>query len=282
MATILHPAQKLINERGMVLFMPPNCMDADKVSLSEPDIYTQSSSQLYPLGSKLEFCDGRVFRYCKHGATSTAAPIARLVMNSNYCPGATGHADEDGFEGAPYANAAAAATTVQIADTASTKNEYEDAMLVVYPSGHYTSYRIAGNDASGGTYTELVLDDPSGLKTAITTSTGITVYLSRFSNCRTFGAEGTAGYQSAIGVSQASGFTSAYYSWLQTKGACIVTPTAYFGDSANERACFYNPSDGTIGTAASYDPSSGYQCIGYLLSHTISGYGDLWVMLMLE
>ena len=276
---IVYPRHSLVSDRGAALSLPPSVVGG-RVSMDDPDVYAQSSVQLYPLATKLEYADGRIFRYGKHGATSTSVPLARLVGNANLCPGATGDPDVDGFEGDPYVAAAVDDEYVDLEiATAYAENFFEDGMLAVYPSGHFACYRIAGNDLGGGTYCRVYLDGK--LKTALLATTGITAYKSRFSQLKQVGAEG-AGYASAIGVSQASAFTADYFSWIQTKGPCIITPTAYFGDAVHQRGVYVNPNDGTIEAGDVYDPSTGYHCIGYLLSRTESGYGDLWVMLMLE
>lgn len=277
--TIHKPHHKLISENGAVLWLPSSVVGG-RGQMGTPDIYTQSSTQLYPLATKLEYADGRVFRYGKHGATSTQPPMARMVVNANLCPGATGDPDVDGYEGDPYIAAAAGTSQVDLEiATAYAENFFEDGMLAVYPTGHYNCYRISGSELGDGTYCRVYLDEP--LKTALTATTGVTAYKSRFSQLKVAGAEGSS-YASAVGVSQASVFTADYFSWIQTRGPCIITPTVYFGDSANERLCMLVPANGTMGTAASYDPSSGHQVVGYLLSRTESNYGDLWVMLMLE
>jgi len=248
-------------------------------NFQEPDIYSQSSSQLYPLGTKLEYADGRVFRYSKFGATETAPPIARVVTNANHVPG---DAATNGYEGTLDATSeyAVGATKLIMNDTTDrVENWYEDGMLAVYPDDHFVEYRIAGNEvATSVDDVTIYLDNPGGIKTAlVVSSTGITAYPSIYSNAQHAAA---AGYESAIGVCLCSAFTSAYFGWVQTWGRCIITPTAYFGDSANERLAMMW-SDGTIATAATADPSSGYQILGYLTQKTTSGYGDLEVMLQL-
>jgi hypothetical protein len=271
---------KIINKNGWSLWLPSPCIQGLE-NFDEPDIYAQSSVQLYPMGTKLEFADGRVFRYGKIGATSTGVPIARTVCNANFVPGSD---DVDGFEGAldSTSNYAIGSTTLVIDDVEDrAENYYEDGMLAVYPSGHYVEYRILGNEAATSVDDVTIYIDP-GLKTALTVaSTGVTAYPSIYSQMEQTGNAG-AGYESVLGVCLATGFTATYWAWVQRRGRAIITPTAYFGDSANERGVFYNPSDGTIGTAATYDPSSGYQCLGYLTQRTTSGYGDLEVWLNLE
>jgi hypothetical protein len=159
------------------------------------------------------------------------------------------------------------------------ENFYEDGMLAVYPSTPFVEYRIAGSEvATTVDDVTIYIDNREGLRTALVVdSTGITAYRSLFSRVAYADA---AGYESALGVIL-SAMTSAYYGWIQRRGRCIVTPNVYFGDSANERLAMYW-SDATIATAATADPSSGYQIVGYLSQRTQSSYGDLEIQLMLE
>ena len=269
----------IINNGQAALWMPPSCWDGE-FNLDIPDIYTEDSSQKYPLASKLEFADGRMFRYARFGGTLSAA--SRLAYNGNLCPGATGGSTY-GYEGSLDATSNYLATSkilIMNDTTDRAKNYYEDGMLAVYPSGHYCEYRIAGNDAATSVDdVTIYLDTQDGIKTAlVVNSTGITAYPSIFYNVQSNPAQS---YQSAVGVLLASSGTSTYYGWLQRKGRCIITPTAYFGDSANERLVM-SWTAGVTCTAATGDPSSGYQIVGYLTQQTQSGYGDLETQLMLE
>lgn len=277
----IQPSQALTTRNGSILWLPPNVI-AGLISTEEPDPYVQSSVQQYPIGSKLEFGDGRLFRYGKWGATSTAPPVARLLCNANAAPGCTGEEDTDGYEGDPYTAAAIGDTYVDLeVATAYAENFFEDGMLACYPTGHYCEYRICGSELGNGTYCRVYIDRPSGLVTALGTTTGVTAYKSIFSQLKAMNAEGVS-YTTPMGMYLGATFTANYFGWIQRRGRCIITPTAYFGDSVNERAVYYNPADGTIGTAATYDPSSGYICLGYLTQRTVSGYGDLEVFLKLE
>lgn len=272
--TFTKATHKLISKNGAMLWLPPNIV-GNRGQLGDPDIYTQSATQLYPLGARLEYADGRLFRYGKIGATSTSPPIARMVVNANICPGATGDPDVDGYEGDPYIAAVVGATQVDLEiATAYAENFFEDGMLAVFPTGHYVEYRICGSELGNGTYCRVYLDEP--LKTALTPTTGVTAYKSLFSQMKVAGAEGT-NYVSVVGVCLASVFTADYFTWVQRRGRCIVTPTAYFGDSANERMAQLH-SDGTIALKA----ADATHTVGYLTQRTESGYGDLEIWLTLE
>src|SRR4030042_103992 len=271
-----YPVHKLINRGGAVIWLPPSCFKPHHIS--DPDIYTQSSSQEYPINTKLEFADGRVFRYGKLGETDTLAPMARMLANANLVPGS---AATNGYEGTldSTSNYAVGSIVLIMDDTTDrVENWYEDGMLAVYPSGHYVEYRIAGNDAATSVDdVTIYLDDPLGLQTAlVVSSTGITAYPSMFNNMQNAPANG---FDTPTGVCLSNTCTSAYYVWVQRRGRCIITPTAYFGDTAGERLAMYYGADGTIATAATLDPSSGYIPVGYLSQKTVSGYGDLEVFL---
>jgi len=272
-------SQKLISRGGFCLWLPSPCIEGLE-NYDAPDVYTQDSVQKYPLGSRLEYADGRLFRYGQFGETQTASPIARLLFNANLAPGATGGGTY-GYEGSLDATSdyAVGSTTLVLNDTTDrAENYYEDGMLSTFPSGHYVEYRILGNEVATSVDDVTIYIDP-GLKTAhVVNSTGVTAYPSIFRSMQDAPA---AGYQSAVGACLCTTCTSTYYGWVQRRGRAIITPTAYFGDSANERLAMVWQ-DGTIATAATADPSSGYQILGYLTQRTQSGYGDLEVQLMLE
>jgi len=259
----------------MTLAIPAHRESTPVGSFTDVDIYAQSSRQLFPLATKLEFADGRLFRYGKFGETNTSAPIARMVVNGNLVPGSD---DANGFEGAldSTSDYAVGSRTLIIDDVEDRiENYYEDGMLAVYPSGHYVEYRILGNDAASSVDdVTIYLED--GLATAlVVASTGVTAYPSIFCNLK--GPPETATYDAFIGVCLSTTVTSAYFGWIQRRGRAIVTPTAYFGDSANERMAQAH-TDGTIAVKA----ADGTQTVGYLTQKTVSGYGDLEVWLQFE
>ena len=178
---IYEPHHKIINNGGAALWVPRGPIP---INLKDADIYAQSEQQLYNINSKLEFADGRVFRYGRFGETNTSAPIARFLVNGNLVPGS---AATDGYEGSLDATSdvAVGATTLVLNDTTDRViNAYEDGMLAVFPSGHYVEYRIAGSEpATSVDDVTIHLDDPNGLQTLlVVNSTGVTAYPSIFRN----------------------------------------------------------------------------------------------------
>lgn len=273
------PMHKLINNGGAVLWIPQSMANLNRLPVNA-DPYAQSSFQEVPLGSLLQWATGEKFRYGKFGETSTTPPMARMVANKNLCPGATGGGTY-GYEGTldSTSNYAVGSKTLIMNDTTDrVENFYEDGRLAVYPSGHYVEHRIIGSEAAVSV-DDVTIYLQDGLKTAlVVASTGITAYPSIFSEVAYADA---AGYETPLGVFLGPTMTDNYFGWIQRAGRAIITPTAYFGDSANERLAMYW-SDATIATAATADPSSGYMIVGYLSQRTQSEYGDLEVWLTLE
>jgi hypothetical protein len=260
---------------GMSLWIPSHLEDIPAGSFTDIDIYATSLAQLFPLSTRLEFADGRLFRYGRFGEANTSAPIARMVVNGNLVPGS---AATNGYEGSLDSGSdyAVGSTTLKMNDTTDrVKNAYEDGMLAVYPSGHYVEYRILGNDAAASV-DDVTIYLENALKTALVVdSTGITAYPSIFYNL--CAPPEDAGFDAFMGACLAASISSGYYGWVQRRGRAIVTPTAYFGDTANERMA-QGHSDGTIALKA----ADATQTVGYLTQKTVSGYGDLEVWLQFE
>jgi len=269
--------QPVILENGAALFIPPDPIDG-MFRLTRPDVYGIDSVQRYPLGTKLVMGDW-TFRYAQ--ADAALANVARLVINSHYAPGCTGHEDEDGVEGALYAAGTAGDTYVDVADTeARAKNYYEGAYLVYFASGHYVTQRIKKSDAgNGSTHVRCYLSEP--LKYDVSTSIGITAYLSPFSGIKA--AQSTnQEYEAFMGLNLVT-VTSGYYFWLLRNGPAWVTAHGgtWPGSAAHYRDVFAHM-DGTVDPSSVADPTSGYQRVGYLISSTVSSYGDAFVWLQFE
>lgn len=246
---------------------------------SDQVIYEDSTTQKFDIGTRrVEY--GRVFRYAK--ASAALAGLARLLTNSNYVPGATGHANEDGFEGAIYANAAVGSLYLDIADTTvRAADYYKGGFIVVYGTTVFHQYMIVKSDAGTGAYVRCYLDK-AVYEEAITTAMGVTAYLSPYCAVQQVGSV-NAGFEAAVGLNLVPVASGSYF-WMLTRGPCIVTPTGgtWPGSSANLRAVYMNNADGTLQPGTLSDPSSGYQYIGYVLGATVNTYGDLHIMLELE
>jgi hypothetical protein len=270
----------IINDSDQ-LWLPHYVASADLINTTIPtevDLVTQSETQKYPLGARVRK-NGRIYRYCKGGATMGSGHQAFLKVSYTQCPGKAGNSGSSGFEGALYAAVSAGDTSFTIADTAAAKNLYEDAFFQVYndTDAVYESHRIIGNDVDNDTYTTCYIEPP-GFKKALTTSMGITIYLSPYGNVRS-ALSVNMNWSSAIGYAQFP-ITSGYFFWLQTAGR--VSGVAFDGGyttgiTAYRRTVYANTDGSIIDAGSSY-----YQPIGYLLSRTASDYADNFIMLTLD
>ena len=209
-------------------------------------IYEESSTQRGPLGAKLEFDDGRIFRYSKAVAAITAA---KLVGTDDVQKIAK---DTNGV----FVAAAAGATEITLTDatlSSATANLYSGAYL-----GNITNleqYRIRSNTAAASNKVIFQLYD--GIVTAVATSDDYQItpnpYASVITTTVTDGA-----YDRAVGVAP-RGITSGYYFWLQTGGVayCLVDAAA-----AATEGVMVAGSDSTAGTIQITDAGVDEQTIG--------------------
>lgn len=249
-------------------------------------IFELSASRKYPIGMRLDK-DNRRFRYSY--AAQALDGLARLVINSNYAPGVTGHVNEDGFEPqSPLAIGFAAAVGqayIDIADTAGrAANYYQGGMVIVYGTTIFHQHYIVKSDAGDGTKVRLYLEGPI-VSEAITATMGCTAYTSPYSAVKKTASTQT-GFETFVGVNLLP-VTIDYFFWLQTKGPCIITPTGgtWPGSAVNLRDVYANAADGTLQPPTLSDPSNGFQRIGTLIcvtGGTGSNYGDLWINLDLD
>ncbi|GAI71276.1 unnamed protein product, partial [marine sediment metagenome] len=117
-----------------------------------------SAVKRYPIGKKYK-TDDHIYRYSH--AEAALGGRARLVINSNFAPGVTGHEDVDGFEGDLYANAPIGQKYVDIADTASrAENFYQGGHLVIFSDGIFHQHFIVASDAGDGNKVRCWLSKP--------------------------------------------------------------------------------------------------------------------------
>ncbi len=234
-----------------------------KFSDASPLVYEDSTTQDYPLGTRLAV-DERVFHYARAGA---AINRADTVMNSD----SWSLTNEE-----PNQSAAAGATSIQVVNTAGTADQYRGGWVAIF-TGRLQLRHILRNDASDGTDILLYLD--GGLEEAITAdSTWVTGYPSIYYDTLTFAET----FHSVVGVAPCVVASGSYY-WLQTWGPCYARAAGTVpGVTSRDRDIF------AAGTGAVYghiqaegDTAGGYQRLGFLLPQTSAGGGDQFFMLQL-
>jgi hypothetical protein len=234
-----------------------------KFSDASPLVYEDSTTQDYPLGTRLAV-DERVFHYARAGA---AINRADTVMNED----SWSLTNEE-----PNQDAAIGASSIQVVNTSGTADQYQGGWVAIF-TGRLQVRHILRNDASDGTDILLYLD--GGLEEAIANgTTWVTGYPSIYYDTRTSAEP----FRSVVGVAPCVVASGSYY-WAQTWGPCYARAAGTVpGVTSLDRDIF------AAGTGALYGhiqaegaTAGGYQRLGFLLPRTSAGGGDQFFMLQL-
>ena len=184
-------------------------------------IYAESSTAKFALGEKLEFADGRVFRY---GYTAAAINASEVVSQdtSTTCLADTNDiiiAAAGGF------SPAAGSTKFQITLASKSKNQYAGGYFQTVNAGgdgtgEGIQYRIKSNSATDYTTSgkvDIELYDP--IKVTMTTATDIAIIGGLWNEVR---AAALSADMLICGVSPIA-FTANYYGWFQTAGVALIS-----------------------------------------------------------
>ncbi len=230
------------------------------------DLYADSTTQLYTLGTRLVYGD-QVFRYCKAGSALT-----RYVAGCND--------DQWGLtNAAAKATSAAGATTVTVANTTATKDQYVGGYIAIFTSPLQVR-RIKSNAVSDGTNVVLTID--GALEAAVTSaSTWITGYLNIYSDVTAPpSTSGHVDYISFVAIPVCTVASGSYF-WGQTWGPCYgVAGSTVPGSAASQREVYFSPA-GNLFDYGDGSAGAGMQYAGYILPRTASGSGDQFYMLQL-
>jgi hypothetical protein len=216
-------------------------------------IYTESSTAKFAIGEKLEFADGRCFRY---GYTA-AAVNAGLLVSQDVSATALVESDDIVIAASGDYSPAAGSSKVQITLASISANDYAGALLqITDDDGEGIQYRIKSNSATGKTTAgkvDIELFDP--IKVALTTSSDFAIVGSLWYNVR--GA--TAGTDYVVSGVTPIAFTANYYGWFQTAGIATI-----LADGSIAIADNLTLSDGVTGAVqlkdAETEPLIGYAC----------------------
>ncbi len=227
-------------------------------NLSIPNPYSESTTALYPIGTKF-VDDDRVWRYVKAGNTCTRL---RVLQSWNAYSSTTQR------ENNVLAVAAVVGDTT-LTVTASgtiTENMYAGGYVIVQATVKQL-YRIESNAAIGAAATGLVtLDNP--VRTALAVTNYAALYRDIYSDVR-YLTDGTmAGWGAGVCVPHYT-ITSGSFSWGQTWGPCLVAGSDATGAGINERDLVMNI-DGAANQTQDVS-TSGFQHIGHLLAYTGPG-----------
>jgi hypothetical protein len=180
-------------------------------------LFEESSYAKFDLGEKLEFSDGRVFRYTKAGAAITAGHLVAQDFSA-------GNIAE--FDDATISPVAAGSSVITV--TASALSGVDDAnelagsyLMTIDGTGEYYSYKIKSHTVESSNAVEFTLYDP--LHTAVVSGeTDLQIIAPAFRQVVTCAASTDANSDTMpVGVSF-RGLTSGYYGWIQTSGIASV------------------------------------------------------------
>jgi len=244
------------NAKSNSLDLHVNGRVVEKFAGSFPNIYATGTTQLYPVGTRLELPDGRVYRYSLSSGACYAGQGADFVYQEAVAYTTIG------------TTAAIGATEVTITaatHSALTLDELVGGYIIVYGASNAdVQFRgILGNDASGSglAITGVKLDAP--LVAAVTgASTGCELFYNPYASI----ALATGVNLSKAGVPACEVAASGSYFWLQTWGPCWVAPQRTgFQAEANQRQAIWRH-DGSIQASEHGDAYDTTQTAGFLIT----------------
>lgn len=177
--------------------------------LAANDIYHATTTQKYMLGCKLEFDDGRIFRYCECGTGVTKALMTQqAVVTSNW----TDQAQTTGTA----ATAGDPSIKIYVA-TAPSAHDWDDGWLnILDGTGEYEAYLIKSHDASLLPVVQIA--DTGGIRTATGTSgTELSVIKNLYKDIVVHPASTPTGMPTGVPLCT---IATDSFGWLQTHGLC--------------------------------------------------------------
>jgi len=211
---------KVMNRSGYVIELP-NVKDmASLMQSNPPDPYAESSTQLFPLGTKITQGE-RVWRYTLAGATGLNIGAPQQQAKAIHA-----EADDDIAVGAAFAIGVSTISLTSTANLAAapltTANGFAEGYVYFnVAAGLGQCYKIKSHDAFSGTNEEgVVLYD--ALTVALTTSSKAGIAQNPYANV--IATEAVVSGM-CVGVPPLA-VTAAYYYWSQTGGPAAVAVNA--------------------------------------------------------
>lgn len=204
---------------------------------ASPDPFSESSTQLYPLGTKLEYGD-RTFRYAKMGATGTDAKAGKLLQTK------TAVADHRDLAVPSGASIGSSTITVTVGGTTVSANEYSEGYLHINDvDGQGQLFRIKSHPEGISTNVVFTLYDK--VNKALGSSSKADLIHSSYHNLIVAPVAET-GVISGVTVID---MTAEKYGWVQTAGPCsvLIDGTIVLG----ENACRSTNTAGAVAPAVS-------------------------------
>ena len=178
---------------------------------SPQGIYEESSTQEYPIGTKREFEDGRVFRYGSFAADTAAGGLVSQDLSD------TDVVDVDNTATAAEIGATEVILTDSGTLVSATANQYAGGYLhTTDDAAEGYTYRIKSNTAASSNAVTFTLSD--GLVVAVTTATDVAITGTLYNQV----VASTAATDYVISGVTARVMQSGYYGWIQTAGVSTI------------------------------------------------------------
>ena len=234
----------------------------------------ETSSQKQKLGTRAVTPDGRVFYYAENSgsAITTSGQIVDGIA-------AVGAHDMD------LAAAATSASALSFTSGTSltvTKNQYKDGYVYFNDGpGQGEVYRVKYNTAvSSATGLEITVDEPDGIRTALTTSSLFGLMYSPYKDVKILDGDGTM-TTGPLGVTTIP-VTADYFCWIQTAGPAAVLSGAVVGIVGD--AIGVSQASGESGAFDLWDSSANEDSrpIGHAMGIPAVDTDYAWVMLAIR
>ena len=234
----------------------------------------ETSSQKQKLGTRAVTPDGRVFYYAENSGTAitTSGQIVDGIA-------AVGAHDMD------LAAAATSASALSFTSGTSltvTKNQYKDGYVYFNDGpGQGEVYRVKSNTAvSSATGLEITVDEPDGIRTALTTSSLFGLMYNPYKDVKIIDGDGTM-TTGPLGVTTIP-VTADYFCWIQTSGPASVLSGAVVGIVGD--AIGVSQASGESGAVDLWDSSATEDSrpIGHAMGIPAVDTDNAWVMLAIR
>ena len=191
------------------------------INLSYGQEKVETSEQKQKLGTRATTSDGRVFYYAENGGTA--------IDHGGYLVDGLAAVAAHDMDVAAAATSAGETTFTSGTSLTTTKDQYKDGYLYFNDGpGQGETYKVKSNTAvSGATGLSITIDEPDGLRTALTTSSLFGLMYSPYKDIKIIDGDGTM-TTGVIGVTVIP-VTADYFCWVQTAGPCSVRLGAQVG-----------------------------------------------------
>jgi len=191
------------------------------INLSYGQEKVETSEQKQKLGTRATTPDGRVFYYAENSGTA--------ITHGGYLVDGIAAVAAHDMDVAAAATSAGNTTFTSGTSLTTTKDQYKDGYLYFNDGpGQGETYKVKSNTAvSGATGLSITIDEPDGLRTALTTSSLFGLMYSPYKDIKIIDGDGTM-TTGVVGVTVIP-VTADYFCWVQTAGPCSVRLGAQVG-----------------------------------------------------